>query len=131
QPYRMEPWTDCVELYWGAGCQIYSTPVSSNEVCAVVISRDRYRRFGQALHMFPELMQRLNGGTAVSAERGVVTASCSLKSVALGRVALIGDASGSVDAITGEGLCVSFQQAMALANALETGNLATYRAEHR
>jgi flavin-dependent dehydrogenase len=129
--YRVEPWTDCMELYWGAGCQIYITPVSSNEVCAVVISRDRYRRFGQALHMFPELMQRLNGSTAVSAERGVVTASCSLKSVARGRVALIGDASGSVDAITGEGLCVSFQQAMALANALETGNLAIYRAEHR
>jgi menaquinone-9 beta-reductase len=129
--YQVAPWTDCMELYWGAGCQIYVTPVSSGEVCAVVISRNRHLRFDQTLYMFPELMQRLNGGTAVSTERGAVTASCSLKSVVRGRVALIGDASGSVDAITGEGLCVSFQQAISLANALETGDLALYQLEHR
>jgi hypothetical protein len=41
------------------------------------------------------------------------------------------DASGSVDAITGEGLCLAFQQAIALASALETGNLDAYQAEHR
>jgi 2-polyprenyl-6-methoxyphenol hydroxylase-like FAD-dependent oxidoreductase len=51
--------------------------------------------------------------------------------VVRGRVALIGDASGSVDAITGEGLCVSFQQAISLADALETGNLTSYQLEHR
>lgn len=128
--YHVAPWTDCMELYWGAGCQIYVTPVSSREVCAVVISRNRHLRFDQTLYMFPELMQRLNGSTAVGAEGGAVTASCSLKSVVRGRVALIGDASGSVDAITGEGLCVSFQQSMALANALETGNLDSYQVEH-
>lgn len=129
--YRVAPWTDCMEIYWGAGCQIYVTPVSSGEICAVVISRDRHSRFDQTLHMFPELAERLNGATPASAERGAITASCSLKSVVRGRVALIGDASGSVDAITGEGLCVSFQQAMALANALETDNLASYQVEHR
>lgn len=129
--YRVAPWTDCMELYWGAGCQIYITPISSSEVCAVVISRDRRLRFDQTLHMFPGLMHRLNGSTVVSPERGAITASCSLKSVIRGRVALIGDASGSVDAITGEGLCVSFQQAISLANALETGNLASYQLEHR
>jgi flavin-dependent dehydrogenase len=129
--YRVAPWTDCMELYWGAGYQIYVTPVSSAEVCAVVISRDRYLRFDQTLHMFPELKERLNGSTPASAERGAITDSCSLKRVVRGRVALIGDASGSVDAITGEGLCLSFQQAMALANALETDNLASYQVEHR
>jgi flavin-dependent dehydrogenase len=46
-------------------------------------------------------------------------------------VALVGDASGSVDAITGEGLCLLFQQAVALAAALEAGDLALYQAEHR
>jgi flavin-dependent dehydrogenase len=129
--YRVAPWTDCVELYWGASCQIYVTPVSSDEVCAVVISRDRHLRFDQTLHTFPELMRRLNGSTPASAERGAITASCKLKSVVRGRVALLGDASGSVDAITGEGLCLSLQQAIALARALETGNLASYQVEHR
>jgi flavin-dependent dehydrogenase len=46
-------------------------------------------------------------------------------------VALAGDASGSVDAITGEGLCLLFQQAVALAGALEAGDLRLYQAEHR
>jgi flavin-dependent dehydrogenase len=46
-------------------------------------------------------------------------------------MALVGDASGSVDAITGEGLCLLFQQAVALAVALEAGDLALYQAEHR
>jgi flavin-dependent dehydrogenase len=47
------------------------------------------------------------------------------------RVALVGDASGSVDAITGEGLGLSFRQATALADAFETGDLADYRVAHR
>jgi flavin-dependent dehydrogenase len=46
-------------------------------------------------------------------------------------VALVGDASGTVDAITGEGLCLSFHQAAALANALEAGDLGCYQKAHR
>jgi flavin-dependent dehydrogenase len=60
-----------------------------------------------------------------------VTASRRLKSVWRGNVALVGDASGSVDAVTGEGLCLLFQQSVALAAALEKGDLASYQAEHR
>lgn len=43
----------------------------------------------------------------------------------------MGDASGSVDAITGEGLCLLFQHAEALGGALESGDLRGYAAEHR
>ena len=43
---------------------------------------------------------------------------------------LVGDASGSVDAITGEGLSLSFHQAAALAEALVQGDLASYGKEH-
>jgi len=43
----------------------------------------------------------------------------------------VGDASGSVDAITGEGLCLLFQHAASLAHALEAGDLDLYQAEHR
>jgi len=46
-------------------------------------------------------------------------------------VALIGDASGSVDAITGEGLSLGFRQAIALAKALEAGDLCQYQVAHR
>jgi flavin-dependent dehydrogenase len=46
-------------------------------------------------------------------------------------VILLGDASGSVDAITGEGLRLSFEQASALAPALASGDLEAYEAAHR
>jgi flavin-dependent dehydrogenase len=46
-------------------------------------------------------------------------------------VALIGDASGSVDAISGEGLCLGFHQALALADAMEPRNPSLYESAHR
>ena len=47
-----------------------------------------------------------------------------------GNVALVGDASGGVDAITGQGLYLAFSQALALADALEAGELEQYEAAH-
>jgi flavin-dependent dehydrogenase len=44
---------------------------------------------------------------------------------------LIGDASGGVDAITGEGLCLAFKQAQILADCLASGKLAAYPSGHR
>ena len=46
-------------------------------------------------------------------------------------IALIGDASGTVDAITGEGLCLSFQQAEVLAQCFAEGSLESYQRIHR
>ncbi len=31
--YRAEPWTDCMEIYWGDECQLYTTPLRPEEVC--------------------------------------------------------------------------------------------------
>jgi flavin-dependent dehydrogenase len=53
-----------------------------------------------------------------------------LKQVCRGNVALIGEASGSVDAITGEGLAIAFRQALALGPALAAGDLSAYAAAH-
>ena len=55
----------------------------------------------------------------------------SLKRVWRDNIALVGDASGGVDAITGEGLRLTFRQAAAVAQAMEHGNLADYQREHR
>ena len=68
---------------------------------------------------------------AATPERGQLASTCRLEAVAKGNVALIGDASGTVDAITGEGLCLAFQQAIALADAFELGDLSCYEAAHR
>jgi len=129
--YRIAPWTDHMEIYWGSGCQMYVTPVSPREVCVAVISRDSHLRFNNALTQFPELSSRLARVSASTVERGSVTASRRLSQVYRDRAVLIGDASGSVDAITGEGLSLSFHQALALADALVNEDLAAYQAGHR
>jgi menaquinone-9 beta-reductase len=128
--YRLRPWSDCVEVYWGRAGQFYVTPVSREEICVVLISRDPRLRIAQALADFPELRERLEGAAA-DAERGAVSVSRRLRNVVRGNVALVGDASGSVDAITGEGLSLAFRQTAALADALEAGDLRAYEEEHR
>ena len=88
-------------------------------------------RLEDAWREFPKLAGRLCQAEPRSAERGAVTVSRSLGQVYRGNIALIGDASGSVDALTGEGLCLSFRQAMALADALGNGDLESYQRAHR
>jgi len=60
-----------------------------------------------------------------------VTVARRSRRVYRGNVILTGDASGSVDAITGEGLCLSFRQAVALADGLASGRPEAYQAAHR
>src|SRR5215471_4766059 len=128
--YRIEPWTDYVEVYWGAGFQIYLTPVGREEVCVALISRDPRRRLNQSLSEFPNLETRLAGAPCSSSDRGAASATRRLRSDYHGNVSLIGDASGSVDAVTGEGICLSFQQAQAWADAVEHGDFVAYQEAH-
>ncbi len=129
--YAIEPWTSHVEIHWGDGCQLYITPVSRQEVGVALLSRDSHLRVQDALPRFPELKRRLAGAEPTSRERGGCSSARRLRRVTQGRVALIGDASGSVDAITGDGITLAFQQAEALAEALAGNDLNVYEAEHR
>ena len=129
--FRVAPWSEFVEVHWADGCQIYVTPVSSNEVGVAVISRDRRLRVDEAVPRFPALALRLRGAATASVERGAVSASRRLVHVSHGSVALVGDASGSVDAVTGEGMSLAFQQAPALAAAVVAGDLALYEKAHK
>jgi len=128
--YRVAPWSSRVELHWGPNCQIYITPVAADEVCVALISSDNGLRLSHALASFPVLRERLAAGTPVTSELGAVTVSRKLRRVQTQRVALVGDASGSVDAITGQGMCLAFEQAVALAAAVRCGRLDAYQAEH-
>lgn len=129
--YRVKAWTDCMEIHWGRAVQAYVTPLRNDETCVVLISRDPRMRLEDAWREFPRLASSLCHAELSGTERGAVTAMCKLDRVFEGNVALTGDASGSVDAITGEGLCLSFRQALALADALEKGKLESYQQVHR
>jgi menaquinone-9 beta-reductase len=129
--FQIAPWTDYVEIHWGNGCQIYITPVAPDEVGVALLSHDPKLRVGDALAQFPALAAKLDGAPESSNERGALTASRQLRRVTRGNVVLIGDASGSVDAISGEGLCLGFHQALALADAMERRDLSLYESAHR
>lgn len=131
QHFRAKPWTDFTEIYWVDSAQAYVTPVGSEEICVAIISSKPKERMGEALRSFPKLARRLEGADFAGRERGARTGMFGLRRVFHGNVALIGDASGGVDAITGEGLCLGFRQAVALADSLAHGTLARYQAAHR
>ncbi|MGA2358093.1 MAG: NAD(P)/FAD-dependent oxidoreductase [Terriglobales bacterium] len=129
--YRVTPWTDFMELHWGRHCQIYVTPVSREEVCLALVSSSPKLRLDDALGEFPELSARLQDAEPASSERGAITVTCKLRRVYRDRTVLVGDASGGVDAITGEGICLGFRQAVLLGDCLASGDLARYQKGHR
>ena len=129
--FQLKPWSDAVEVHWARGCQIFITPIAGQEVGVAVVSRQPGLRLEKALARFPALAQRLRGATPTTRELGSTTCLKILPAVTRGRVALVGDASGTVDAVTGHGLNLSFQQAIPLAEALRLGDLAHYQHAHR
>jgi flavin-dependent dehydrogenase len=129
--YRLPPWSNRLEIYWGRGFQIYVTPVAPYEICVALLTRDSQLRLDEALRACPSLASLLAQATPVSSERGAETATRRLRAVYRDGVALVGDASGSVDAISGSGLSLAFQHSLALVDALEHDDLREYAAAHR
>ncbi|MGH9584209.1 MAG: NAD(P)/FAD-dependent oxidoreductase [Bryobacteraceae bacterium] len=129
--YAVAPWSPYMELHWGKRSQLYITPISSHEIGVAILSRDSKLRLEQGLAEFPAVARRLEGIEPCSSERGGLTVSRKLKQVSRPGLALLGDASGSVDAITGEGLSLAFRQAAALAQTLPSGDLRSYERAHR
>jgi 2-polyprenyl-6-methoxyphenol hydroxylase-like FAD-dependent oxidoreductase len=129
--YHIAPWSSFTELHWGRHCQIYVTPVAPEEVCVTLISSSHKLRLEDELGEFPELSARLEKRAYTSGERGAVTVMRTLRRVYRGSTVLVGDASGGVDAITGEGLCLAFRQAGLLGECLASGDLGRYQKGHR
>jgi flavin-dependent dehydrogenase len=128
--YRVPPWSRMVEVHWGRLGQAYVTPVGAEEICVATVARDPAMRMEAVLADLPALRARLQGARELSRVRGALTTTRTLHRVTAGQVALVGDASGSADAITGEGIGLSFRQALLLAEAVAVDNLAIYGAGH-
>ncbi|HKO08264.1 MAG TPA: FAD-dependent monooxygenase [Alphaproteobacteria bacterium] len=131
QHFRIRPWTDFVEVHWHTRCQAYVTPVGPKEVCIAIIGSAQEARISNLPALFPRLAKRLGGVEPMGSVRGAISMSVKLSAVTRGRIALVGDASGSVDAVTGDGLALAFRQAALLGAALAAGDLATYETMHR
>jgi flavin-dependent dehydrogenase len=129
--YRVAPWTDHVEVYWADGCEAYVTPVGDSLVGIAMLWGGSREGFERHLAKFPALADRLRGAATASRDRGCGPFLQRASSVVRGTLALVGDAAGYVDALTGEGLGLAFREAGALASALAAEDLSSYRAAHR
>ncbi len=128
--FQLKPWSCMAEVHWGDLGQAYITPVGPDEICVATVSRDPAHRMEAVLADMPELRLRLEGARQLGGVRGALTTTRKLRRVTTANVALTGDASGSADAITGEGIALSFRQALLLAEAIDQDNLAIYEAGH-
>jgi menaquinone-9 beta-reductase len=110
--FRMAPWTDVVEVHWGERAEAYVTPVGDGLVGVALLGPPR-TDFDATLASFPQLASRLDGVPADGPVRGAGPLLQRTAARTAGRVRLVGDASGYVDALTGEGMRVGFAQAAA------------------
>jgi len=131
QHFAIKPWSDYVEIYWSARSQAYVTPVSENEICVAMLGEDPNARMSTLLLEHKELAERLGERVGSTVERGAVTGTHRLRRVTKDNVLLIGDASGTVDAITGEGMRLGFEHAIAAVDAIVSGDLRQYERRHR
>lgn len=123
--YAVAPWTDLVEVHWTADAEAYVTPIGEHTVGVAVLGR-RPLDQDAVLAALPELAARLDGAAVLGDSRGAGPLLQRSRSRTAGRVLLAGDASGYVDALTGEGMRVGFAQARTAVAAVREGDTAQY-----
>lgn len=123
--YAIPPWTDLVEVHWADDVEVYVTPVD-DDLVGVAVLGPRPLDQDAALASIPQLADRLSGVDAVSPVRGAGPLLQRTTRRTSGRLMLVGDASGYVDALTGEGMRVGFAQARAAVGAVLAADPSQY-----
>lgn len=130
QHFAVQPWSDLVEVHFGRQAEFYLTPVAPDLVGVAMLGARRVD-FEAALAGIPAIAERLAGADAASERRGAGPLRQRTRARTAGRMLLVGDASGYVDALTGEGLRVGFAQASAAIRAIVSGDTARYERDWR
>lgn len=117
--FAVAPWADLVEVHWTPGMEAYVTPVGPRSVnVAFLREGDLAEGFDALLSRFPALQARLQGAAPDSQVRGAGPLLQRVRARHADRLALVGDAAGYVDAITGQGLSLAFAGSALLMSAL-------------
>jgi len=129
QHFAVAPWTDLVEVHWATRSEAYVTPVGPALVGVAVLSSVQ-APFARHLEAFPALRNRLPpaGATPV---RGAGPLLQRASTRVDGRVLLVGDAAGYVDALTGEGIAVALACARELVDCVAADNPEAYERRWR
>ncbi|KUI33898.1 monooxygenase [Mycobacterium sp. IS-1496] len=110
------PWSDHVEVHWGPDSEAYVTPVADDCVGIAILSSSR-GGFDRHLVDFPALAERIRGHDH-GPDRAAGPLRQRARSRTAGRVLLVGDAAGYVDALTGEGIGLAFGAAELLVDCI-------------
>jgi flavin-dependent dehydrogenase len=127
--FRVEPWSSLVEVHWADGAEAYVTPVARDEIGIACLWRGG-GDFADLLERFPALRERVRGAEPTSAALGAGPFARA-RACHRGRVALVGDAAGALDPLTGEGITVGLLSARALVATLARGESLHAYARHR
>jgi flavin-dependent dehydrogenase len=126
--FAVPPWSDLVEVHWSAAGEAYLTPLADDLVGVAVLSA---RQQTWSLADFPSLHERLRGADPVAPVRGAGPLRRRVLSPVAGRVLLVGDAAGYVDALTGEGIAVGLRSAREAVRCIVSGRPQDYAAGWR
>ncbi len=126
--FRSSARPDAVAVHWGPFGELYVTPMPDDTVGVALLAR-RGVDFAAALAATPAIADTL--GEPINDLRGAGPFRQRTRSRTAGRVLLVGDASGYVDAITGEGLRLGFDQARAAVDAITLGQPQRYEKDWR
>jgi flavin-dependent dehydrogenase len=124
------PWSDYVEVHWGPSAESYVTPVAADLVGVAVLGPPG-QSYDDVLAGIPSLRDRLAGAPWVTPVRGAGPLRQRVSRRVAGRVLLVGDAAGYVDALTGEGIRTGLACAHAAVEAVATGRPSSYEQDWR
>jgi flavin-dependent dehydrogenase len=128
--YRCQPWTDQVEVHWHDDAEAYVTPLGASEVGVALLSHGAPAPYDDLLARFPALSRSLHSSRESGRVRGAGPFEQRVRAVLAPGVALVGDAAGYLDAVSGEGLALGFKSAVALVERFASGELWRYPADH-
>ena len=110
-----------VEVHWSKDMEAYVTPVSPNTVGIAVLSHrelisswQKPISLKETLQVFSNLGPKLLSSEAKDQLIGIGPLNQTVKRTGTGKVLLVGDAAGYLDAITGEGISNAMEQALLL-----------------
>jgi flavin-dependent dehydrogenase len=118
--FRTPPWSPYVEVHWAPEVEAYVTPVADDVVGVAVLAGTK-GSFADRVRQLPGLAALLGDAAPASDVRGAGPLRQDARRRVAGRVLLVGDAAGYVDALTGEGLALAFAQAGAAVRAVTDG----------
>jgi len=128
--YQSPPESPFVEVYMGDGIEAYLTPIASDRIgLAFLWDKARFspesggQILSNLLSSFPQLESRLSDARQIGQAQALGPLLQRRSQILSDGVALVGDAAGYIDAITGEGISLALECAEALtqvaANALK------------